>query len=203
MFRSRGHVEIACSCPHPGYTRRAGKRGLPGGWYVGHGSTFFYRTGNEAVSGHPVRSLNGRGLGRCGKAVPEDTDLEDRIERLIGGTVESAGFRLVRVKMFTRSKRVLQIMIEREDGEAATVDDCAMVSRLVGLHLDDGDPISGAYDLEVSSTGIDRPLVRRAAAFPGQTRRTERWRRVHGADQGRRCRSAVRAHRGRQARSQR
>ena len=117
-----------------------------------------------------MRSLNGRGLGRCGKAVPEDTNLEDRIERLIGGTVESAGFRLVRVKMFTRSKRVLQIMIEREDGEAATVDDCAMVSRLVGLHLDDGDPISGAYDLEVSSTTASTgPWSggRTSAALPG------------------------------------
>ncbi len=91
----------------------------------------------------------------------EDTNLEGRIERLIAPTVASLGFRLVRVKVFTGSRKKLQIMIEREDGETATIDGCAKVSRLVSAHLDAEDPVSGSYDLEISSTGIDRPLVRR------------------------------------------
>ena len=90
----------------------------------------------------------------------EDTDLEGRIERLITPTVASLGFRLVRVKMFAGSRRKLQIMIEREDGETTTIDDCTMVSRLISAHLDAEDPVSGSYDLEISSVGIDRPLVR-------------------------------------------
>ncbi len=96
-----------------------------------------------------------------GSNAAEDAELEDRIERLIAPTVESLGFLLVRVKMFAGPRRALQVMIERADGGAATIDDCAMVSRLVGAHLDAEDPVSGSYDLEVSSTGIDRPLVRR------------------------------------------
>ncbi len=91
----------------------------------------------------------------------EDTTLEDRLESLIAPSVASIGFHLVRVKMFNRQGRVLQVMIERADGDSATIDDCAMVSRLVSAHLDAEDPVSGSYDLEVSSTGIDRPLVRR------------------------------------------
>ncbi len=94
-------------------------------------------------------------------AIVEGTTLEDRLESLISPTVVSIGFRLVRVKMFNHQGRVLQVMIERADGDSATIDDCAMVSRLVGAHLDAEDPVSGSYDLEVSSTGIDRPLVRR------------------------------------------
>ncbi|MDE0418768.1 MAG: ribosome maturation factor RimP [bacterium] len=94
-------------------------------------------------------------------AVVEDTTLEDRLESLIAPSVASIGFSLVRVKMFNRRGRILQVMIERADGDSATIDDCAMVSRLVSAHLDAEDPVSGAYDLEVSSTGIDRPLVRR------------------------------------------
>ncbi len=91
----------------------------------------------------------------------EDTTLEDRLESLIAPSVASIGFSLVRVKMFNRRGRVLQVMIERADGGSATIDDCAMVSRLVSAHLDAEDPVSGAYSLEVSSTGLDRPLVRR------------------------------------------
>ena len=89
----------------------------------------------------------------------EGTTLEDRLESLIAPSVASIGFRLVRVKMFYRQGRILQVMIERADGDSAAIDDCAMVSRLVSAHLDAEDPVSGSYDLEVSSTGIDRPLV--------------------------------------------
>jgi ribosome maturation factor RimP len=54
----------------------------------------------------------------------------------------------------------MQIMAERIDGVGMTVDDCADISREVSAILDVEDPLREAYDLEVSSPGIDRPLVR-------------------------------------------
>jgi len=54
----------------------------------------------------------------------------------------------------------LQVMIERADGEEISVEDCATASRAISALLDVEDPISDAYELEVSSPGIDRPLTR-------------------------------------------
>ncbi|UUX52120.1 ribosome maturation factor RimP [Nisaea acidiphila] len=86
--------------------------------------------------------------------------LTERIAAMIGPSIESMGYDLVRVS-FTGGKRaVLQIMAERTDRNQMTVDDCADISRAISLILDVEDPISGEYNLEVSSPGIDRPLVR-------------------------------------------
>lgn len=82
---------------------------------------------------------------------------ESEIERLIGPAVEALGFRLVRVKMLART---LQVMAERGDGTPVGLDDCAAISRAVGALLDVEDAVAGPYRLEVSSAGIDRPLVR-------------------------------------------
>ena len=71
--------------------------------------------------------------------------------------IEDLGFRLVRVRMM--SGNILQIMAERPDG-TLTIADCEAISRAISPALDVEDPISGAYSLEVSSPGIDRPLVR-------------------------------------------
>jgi ribosome maturation factor RimP len=86
--------------------------------------------------------------------------LADEIERLITPTVEDMGYRVVRVRFFSGGRRTLQIMAERADGSPVVVDDCEKISRAVSTLLDVEDPIGGAYDLEISSTGIDRPLVR-------------------------------------------
>mgnify|MGYP003108907716 FL=1 len=69
------------------------------------------------------------------------------------------GYELVRVRLTGSEKKVLQIMAEKADG-TMTIDGCAEVSEMVSALLDVEDPISGAYDLEVSSPGIDRPLTR-------------------------------------------
>jgi ribosome maturation factor RimP len=79
-----------------------------------------------------------------------------RVAEIIEPTLQSMGFRLVRVK-FTGGS--LQIMAERPDG-TMTVDDCAALSRAISPVLDVEDPIQSSYTLEVSSPGIDRPLVR-------------------------------------------
>lgn len=86
--------------------------------------------------------------------------LTERIAAMIGPSIDSMGYDLVRVT-FTGGKRaVLQVMAERSDRGQMTVDDCAGISRAISLILDVEDPITAEYNLEVSSPGIDRPLVR-------------------------------------------
>ncbi len=84
---------------------------------------------------------------------------EARIAALVEPTLEAMGFRLIRVRVTGAGRPVLQIMAERNDGRM-NVDDCTEVSRAVSALLDVEDPIAGAYSLEVSSPGIDRPLIR-------------------------------------------
>ncbi|MGE0005943.1 MAG: ribosome maturation factor RimP [Parvibaculaceae bacterium] len=79
-----------------------------------------------------------------------------RVAKLVEPVLEGLGFRLVRVRM---SGATLQIMAERPDG-SFTIDDCERASRAVSPVLDVEDVISSRYFLEMSSPGIDRPLVR-------------------------------------------
>ncbi|WP_119419411.1 ribosome maturation factor RimP [Desertibaculum subflavum] len=84
---------------------------------------------------------------------------EGRLASLIEPTLDAMGFRLVRLRIGGGGRPVLQLMAERADG-SMSIDDCTEVSRAVSAVLDVEDPIAGAYNLEVSSPGIDRPLVR-------------------------------------------
>ena len=87
---------------------------------------------------------------------------ETRVAELIEPVLAGLGFELVRVKLSggaAQRSQTLQIMAERPDG-SMTVDDCAEISRAVSALMDVEDPIRGDYVLEVSSPGIDRPLVR-------------------------------------------
>ena len=88
-------------------------------------------------------------------------DVTDKIATLVTPSLEATGFELVRVMLTGGDQPTLQIMADRSDGTSITVDDCADISRVVSAILDVEDPIKGAYTLEVSSPGIDRPLVRR------------------------------------------
>lgn len=84
------------------------------------------------------------------------------IEALIAPSLAAMGFRVLRV-VFTGTggqRATLQIMAERADESGMTVDDCSEVSNAVSALLDVADPVPGAYVLEVSSPGIDRPLLR-------------------------------------------
>jgi ribosome maturation factor RimP len=83
------------------------------------------------------------------------------IETLIAPSLEAMGYRVVRVAFTGGRRATLQVMVERSDEAAMTVEDCATVSHSVSALLDVADPIAGAYTLEVSSPGIDRPLVKR------------------------------------------
>src|SRR5262245_25917747 len=82
------------------------------------------------------------------------------VERLVAPSLAAAGYEVVRVLFMGQYRPVLQIMIERIDRRTLSVDDCAEVSRAVSALLDVEDLIAGAYTLEVSSPGIDRPLTR-------------------------------------------
>lgn len=86
--------------------------------------------------------------------------LQERLEGLIAPTIDSMGYELVRVLLQGKQRLVLQVMAERKDRRAMTVDDCADISRALSAVLDVDDPIDAAYTLEVSSPGIDRPLTR-------------------------------------------
>jgi ribosome maturation factor RimP len=92
-----------------------------------------------------------------------------KIEALIAPSLEAMGYRVVRVAVTGGRRATLQVMAERVDDKAMTVEDCADISRTVSALLDVADPIATAYTLEVSSPGIDRPLVRREdfARFAG------------------------------------
>jgi len=98
-----------------------------------------------------------------------------KIEAIIAPSLEAMGYRVVRVTMTGGRRATLQIMAERADDKAMTVEDCAEISRTVSALLDVADPITGAYTLEVSSPGIDRPLVRREdfARFAGYEAKVE------------------------------
>lgn len=87
-------------------------------------------------------------------------DVAERIGRIIAPSIEAMGYELVRVQLSGVQRPVLQVMAERVDRAAMTVEDCADISRSISALLDVEDPIAGAYTLEVSSPGIDRPLVR-------------------------------------------
>jgi ribosome maturation factor RimP len=87
-------------------------------------------------------------------------DLAGRVAELIRLTLESLDYDLVRVLVLGRQRVRVQVMAERTDGGAMQVEDCATISRALSPLLDVEDPIPGAYTLEVSSPGLDRPLVR-------------------------------------------
>lgn len=84
-----------------------------------------------------------------------------RVSAIVEPVLEQLGYRLVRVRVSGTEGCTVQIMAERPDG-SMTVEDCETVSRALSPVLDVADPIDKAYRLEVSSPGIDRPLVRKS-----------------------------------------
>ncbi|MGI9509771.1 MAG: ribosome maturation factor RimP [Geminicoccaceae bacterium] len=101
---------------------------------------------------------------------------------LIEPTLEAMGYELVRVMSTGGRRPTLQVMAERLDRAGMTVDDCADISRAVSAILDVEDPISEAYQLEVSSPGIDRPLIKPGdfERFAGFETRVETDRQIEG-----------------------
>lgn len=90
----------------------------------------------------------------------KETGLEARISRIVEPVANGLGFSLVRVKITQENGMTLQIMAEDENGRF-TIVNCETLSKDLSPVLDVEDPIDREYHLEVSSPGIDRPLVRR------------------------------------------
>jgi ribosome maturation factor RimP len=103
-----------------------------------------------------------------------ETGVAAQIAAMAEPVLEELGFRLVRVVLSGRNGSTVQIMAERPDG-MLTVEECAEISRRLSPVLDAHDPIEGQYNLEVSSPGIDRPLVRPSdfAAWAGYEAKIE------------------------------
>ena len=90
-----------------------------------------------------------------------ENGIDARVAAIIEPTVNEMGYQLVRVKLSSQNGMTLQIMAERPDG-IMTVNDCEKLSTAISPVLDVEDPIDKAYHLEVSSPGIDRPMVRKS-----------------------------------------
>jgi len=96
-----------------------------------------------------------------------ETGLDQRVADIIEPVIVPMGYQLVRVRMSGQNGLTLQIMAERTDG-TMTVEDCEEISKAISPVLDVEDPIDKAYHLEVSSPGIDRPMVRKSDFFRWQ-----------------------------------
>ncbi|NML75351.1 ribosome maturation factor RimP [Rhizobium sp. S-51] len=90
-----------------------------------------------------------------------ETGLDRRIAEIIEPVLVGMGFKLVRARLMNQNGLTLQVMAERNDG-TMTVTDCEEVSMAISPVLDVEDPVDKAYHLEVSSPGIDRPMVRKS-----------------------------------------
>lgn len=88
-----------------------------------------------------------------------ETGVAARVAVLVAPVLADLGFRLVRVKLSAQAGATVQIMAERPDG-SMSIADCEAASQALSPVLDVEDPVAGAYRLEISSPGVDRPLVR-------------------------------------------
>lgn len=92
------------------------------------------------------------------------------LEERVAPTLDAMGFEVVRIALIgSVGRRTLQVMADRKDGGQISVEECAQISQTLSAIFDVEDPVPGAYDLEVSSAGIDRPLTRAKdfAAYAG------------------------------------
>ena len=102
--------------------------------------------------------------------------LDEKIRKVVENPLESKGYDLVRVSVVGGKKRlIVAIDVDRLDGKNVTVDDCVEANRLISAILDVEDFINGAYNLEVSSPGENRPLakIRDFKRFCGQVAKME------------------------------
>jgi ribosome maturation factor RimP len=106
------------------------------------------RTNDEIDSGHEPRLIT-------------DTGVAARVAAIAEPVLEGMGLRLVRVRVSGADGCTVQIMAERPDG-SMSIEDCEDTSRALSPVLDVADPIERAYRLEISSPGLDRPLVRKS-----------------------------------------
>ncbi len=125
----------------------------------------------SAVGGWPSRAA----FFVLDELLGQQSGLEARIAALVAPALDGMGYALVRVAVLGRERPTVQIMAEKTGGEAIGIGDCETISGALGAVLDVANPIPGAWTLEVSSAGIDRPLTRRRdwERFAGHLTRVE------------------------------
>ncbi|MBD20125.1 MAG: ribosome maturation factor RimP [Rhodospirillaceae bacterium] len=113
---------------------------------------------------------------------PISIDYTNKIEKIVYAPILNIGYDVVRIQFVDKSPETLQIMIERQDGRQISVDDCGVVSRMVSTLLDVNAPFLDDFTLEVSSPGVDRPLIKVAdfIRFEGFVAKIETLRKVSG-----------------------
>lgn len=109
----------------------------------------------------PATEATETDMADAGERMVRETGVDARIAAIVEPVLAPMGFRLVRVRLSGQNGSTLQIMAERQDG-SMTVEDCEELSRALSPVLDVEDPVDEAYHLEISSPGIDRPLVRKS-----------------------------------------
>jgi ribosome maturation factor RimP len=82
--------------------------------------------------------------------------LEHQIDKLLRPAISGLGFALVLVEF---KSGVLQVLVEKQNGASVSLDDCSAINKVISPLMEVEDPIPGAYTLEISSPGIDRPLI--------------------------------------------
>ncbi len=109
-------------------------------------------------------------------------ELIEKVTQTIEAPLLDMGYEVVRVSVQGNELKTLQIMAERKDRKDMTVDDCSKISQTASALLDIADPFPGKWVLEVSSPGIDRPLVKLADydRFKGQNAKIELSKEING-----------------------
>jgi ribosome maturation factor RimP len=123
-----------------------------------------------------------------------DMEITQKIHEIIEAPMESMGYSLVLVKLSDGSgRKTLTVMAERKDDAPMGIEDCTKVSRQIGALLEVEDPITTAYDLEVCSPGIDRPLTRLAdyTRYKGEEAKLETYAPLNPADNRKRFRGEL------------
>ncbi len=105
-----------------------------------------------------------------------------KLEEVAAPSLTDLGYEIVRITLQGGDIKTVQVMAERLDRKSMTLGDCEKISRTVSALLDIEDPFSGKYMLEVSSPGIDRPLVRPQdyVRFKGSDAKIETAREING-----------------------
>nr|WP_040305442.1 ribosome maturation factor RimP [Ahrensia sp. R2A130] len=111
---------------------------------------------------------------RADARLVKEEGLDAKVASVIAPVIEDLGYRLVRVRMVDHNGLTMQIFAERPDG-TMSVGECEIISKALSPVLDVEDPVTQAYNLEVGSPGIDRPLVRRSdfETWTGHTAKIE------------------------------
>jgi ribosome maturation factor RimP len=147
-----------------GATNPANEAGTPDGAATRAGAAadnLAETTVPAAVAGAPNTLSNANANALAEPRLVTETGVAARVAALAAPVLADLGFRLVRVRVSGLDGCTVQVMAERPDGSIA-IEECEAVSRALSPVLDVADPIERAYRLEISSPGLDRPLVRRS-----------------------------------------